>query len=111
MATYDSLTDEQKDILQYYMNHVRDWCGTQGRINHIAEAINDDYNAQASAIISSLDANEVIPDTSQLDGTVAITKEELISITAHIQGVLTNYNTTAVRQLWTKAAGARRMTS
>ena len=105
MATYDSLTTEQKNILQSFTNFVRAWCGEQARTNNHGGAANVDYNAQASAIIASLDAEEIIPNTSGLAGAASIAKEDLISTVSHIQGIETNYNTSGHRQLWDKMAG------
>ena len=106
MALYSELTTEQQNLLQAFLNNIRGWSGEQGRTNNHGEAFNDDYNAQVSAIISSLDAAEVIPNTSGLAGAASIVKEDLVSVVAHVQGILTSYNTTAHRQLWTKHAGA-----
>lgn len=109
MATYDSLTLEQKNLLQAFLNNVRAWAGEQARANNHGDVHNTDYNAQASAIIASLNAAEVIPNTSGLSGAASIVKEDLVSVVAHIQGVLTSYNTGPHRQLWTKMAGAVNM--
>lgn len=106
MATYNSLTTEQKNILQGFLNFTRAWCGEQARCNNHGDVADTDYNAQVSAIISSLDANEVIPNTSGLAGAASVTKEDLISVVSHVQGILTNYNTSAHRQLWITMAGA-----
>ena len=107
--TYEELTTEQKALLQAFTTFTRAWCGEQARSNNHAEAANDDYNGQTSAIIASLDASEVIPNTSGLSGAASLTKEELVSIVAHMQGFLSNYNTPPHRQLWTKAAGVSNM--
>ena len=86
MAEYDSLTAEQKSILQAFTNFVRGWAGEQARANNHAEAANNDYNAQVSAIISSLDGGEVIPLTTGLAGAASLTKEDLIAMARRIRG-------------------------
>jgi hypothetical protein len=106
MATYDSLTTEQKALVQAFLNFARGWCGEQARTNNHGEAANDDYNAQVSAILATLDDGEIIPNTSGLAGAASINENDLISVVSHIQGIQTNYNTSAHRQLWTKMAGA-----
>ena len=106
MATYAELTNEQRALLQAFLNNVRAWSGEQARTNNHGDALNTSYNAQVSAIISSLDAAEVIPNTSGLAGAASIVKEDLVSVVSHVQGVLTNYNTTGHRQLWVKLTGA-----
>ena len=116
MATYDSLSNSDKNVLQNMTNMCRAWCGEQARSNNHADVINTDYNAQTSAIISSLDAEEVIPNTSGLAGANNLTKEELITLVSHMQNILSNmsshtggFNTTSLRQTWTKAVGAASM--
>lgn len=107
MATYAELTAEQKDVLQTFTNLVRSWAGEQARVNNHAQAINTMYNAQIQAILVSLDDNSIIPNTSGLAGSQGLDSDaELVTIVSHLQGVLTNYNTSGHRELWTKAAGA-----
>ena len=109
MALYDGLTREQKGLLQAFLNNVRAWSGEQARVNNHGEAINTDYTAQVSAIIASLDAGEIIPNSSGLAGAASIVKEDLMSVVAHIQGVLTTYNTPEHREAWVKMAGANNL--
>lgn len=107
MATYAELTAEQKDVLQTFTNLVRSWAGEQARVNNHAQAINTMYNAQIQAILVSLDDNSIIPNTSGLAGSQGLDSDaELVTIVSHLQGILTNYNTSDHRGLWVKAAGA-----
>lgn len=113
MATYDSLTAEQKGILSAYLNLIRAWTGEQARANNHADAANSQYNANASAILSTLDTGEIIPNASGLNGASSLTKEEAITLTSHMQNILTNmsshtagFNTAALRVTWAKATGA-----
>jgi len=116
MATYASLTQEQKDILQASTNLVRAWSGEQARTNNHADAINNDYNAQTITIGNLLDAGEIIPNTSGLSGAASLTIEEYTTLISHIQNILLNmsshtagFNTAFLRQAWTKAVGAENM--
>jgi hypothetical protein len=116
MTTYANLTNEQKSILQNSLNLIRAWAGEQARTNNHGEAINDDYNAQTLTVITELDALEVIPNTSGLAGAVSITKEEMITLVSHVQNMQADmsthtggFNTPALRQVWTKAAGAENL--
>lgn len=107
MATYAELTTEQKDVLQTFTNLVRSWAGEQARVNNHAAAINTMYNAQIQAILVTLDDNEIIPNTSGLAGSQSLDMDaQVVTIVSHIQGILTNYNTSGHRELWTIAAGA-----
>lgn len=113
MATYASLTREQKGILQDFTNLCRSWAGEQARVNNHADAINTTYNAQVVTILSSLDVGEIVPQTSGLNGAASLTKEEVTTLVSHIQNMLADmrthtsgFNTATLRQAWAKAAGA-----
>lgn len=107
MATYASLTTEQKDILNTWLNLLRAWSGEQARVNNHGAAIDTMYNAQILGILAVLDNNAIIPNTSGLAGSQGLDVDaDAVTIESHIQGILTNYNTSGHRQLWTKAAGA-----
>ena len=113
MATYASLTTEQKNILQDHTNLLRAWAGEQARTNNHGGAIDSAYNAHVVTILSSLDTGEVIPQTSGLAGSASLTKEEVTTLTSHVQNMLTDmsthtsgFNTATLRQVWAKATGA-----
>lgn len=110
MATYAELTDEQKNVLQTWINLVRSWAGEQARVNNHGAAIDTMYNAQIQAILVSLDNNAIVPNTSGLAGSQSLDVDaEAATIQSHIQGILTTYNTSGHRELWTKAAGAENL--
>ncbi len=113
MATYASLTTEQKNILAAFTNNLRAWCGEMARTNNHADASNTSYNSFVTTILSSLDAGEIVPNTSGLPGAQSLTKEEVITLVSHQQNMLTDmsthtggFNTATLRQTWSKAAGA-----
>jgi len=107
---YQDLTQTQQTELQDWLTQiVRPWCGEQARVNNHAAAADTAYNSHVSAILGDLSGSDEIPNTGGLQGATAITKDELVSIVAHMQGVLTAYNTAAHRQLWSQAAGAVNM--
>lgn len=101
---YAELTAEQQGVLGEYVRLLRAWCGEQARTNNHGDAINTDYS-QVQAILDLLQSEDVITDGSGLAGAASLTKSEIITMTAHVQGVLTNYDTLGHRQLWAKAAG------
>lgn len=106
MATYDSLTPEQKDILGALTTQLRAFVGGFAKTNTRAEVLVDDWNAQVSAIVASLDAGEIIPNVSGLAGAASVTKEEVTSIMAtSLANLLATYNTATARELYVKLAG------
>lgn len=109
MATYAQLTDEQKSILQDWINFVRATCGEQARANNHIDVANVQYGAQVQAIINSLDAETLLPNTSGLAGAGSVTKEELSSVFANLQGLIASYNTLGLRQAFAKLAGPQNL--
>jgi len=101
---WQDLTAEQHGVVSEYVRLLRAWCGEQARTNNHAEALNDGY-ATTQAVLALLDNDDIITDGSGLAGSSSLTKAEVISLTAHMQGILTNYNTAGHRQMWAKAAG------
>ncbi len=106
MATYDSLTPEQKDILGALTTQLRAFAGEFAKTNTKAEVLVDDWNAQVSAIVASLDAGEVIPNVSGLAGAASVTKEEVTNLMGtSLVNLLATYNTSGARELYVKLAG------
>jgi hypothetical protein len=101
---FADLTTEQKNVLSDYVRLTRAWCGEQARTNNHADALNCQY-AQVQAILGELGNDDVVTDGSGLSGAMELTKAEIVTLTAHMQGILTNYNTLGHRQMWAKAAG------
>lgn len=106
MAIAD-LTPEERNVLQTWLNLVRSWAGEQARANNHGAAIDTMYNGQVAGILAKFNTNEVAANTSGLAGSQGLNVgSEAVTIQSHIQGILTSYNTSGHRQLWTKAAGA-----
>lgn len=101
---FNDLTAEQQATLAEYVRMLRAWSGEQARANNHADALNTMYT-HIQAILGALGNDDPVADGSGLAGAMTLTKAEIISITAHMQGLLTNYNTLGHRQAWAKAAG------
>lgn len=109
MASYTELTSEQQELLQAFLNFARAWVGEQARAFNHADVAKDAYTSQIASIMAQLDAGSVLPNSSGLDGAQSITKEELGAVVTAINGMLTSYNTTAIREAWTKLCGLTNM--
>lgn len=100
------LDQEQTDIYYAWENNLRALVGEQARLNDKMAALNTQYTAQIQGILVDLEDNTVAPNTSGLAGSSSLDSDaEAVTIMAHVQGILTNYNTSGHRQLWAKAAG------
>ena len=102
---FNDLTSEQQAVLADYVRLLRAWCGEQARANNHGDAINSGYS-QVTGILALLENTDLITDGSGLSGAQTLTKAEVVTLTSHVQGILTNYNTSAHREMWAKAAGA-----
>lgn len=106
MATYASLTQEQKDKLAFFTTQLR---GEYGQLARFLDGVDDlsvHYTAQGiAAIITSLDAGAVIPNASGLAGSASLTKEQLQTAVTDMGALLTTYFTAAKRQGYDLMAG------
>ena len=76
------LTGAQKTSLDAWMRLFRSTCGEIARLGNHCEAVNTEFNTVASAILDSLDGDDVIPNTSGLDGAEPMTKDEVVRSSA-----------------------------
>lgn len=111
MATYNSLSAEDKAVVDNFTNILRSACGEAARLMNHLQALKDDANAVA--IFGTIDSSEEIPNKSGLAGADSMTKSELQSVYNNFNvgasSMLTVHNTTANRQAWTKCAGIANM--
>ncbi len=107
MATYDSLTPEQKDVLGAWERNTRGWFNTIARSLMEARSLQAALNASGGprAIITSLDNGEEVPNSSGIAGAQKLTKQEWAALVAILDGFISDIDTTAVRQNIAKAAG------
>ncbi len=107
--TYDDLTQNQKDILAAWERNTRAWVNitiSKGIVEARALKASMDASNGAGDILDSLDANEIVPNSSGIAGAQDLTKEEwAILRTAGLNVFLSSYDNQAVRELAAKAAG------
>jgi hypothetical protein len=103
MAAYDSLSAEDKAVIDNFTNVMRSTAGEVARVfNHMA-AIAEDVNAVS--IFVSLDADEIIPNRSGLAGADSMTKAQLLAVFNNFGTMETVNNTTSAREVWTQMCG------
>lgn len=106
MADWNSLTQEQRDVYQAFEKDLRAGMGQFARLINLFNRLNTTYSAQILAILADLDDNTVVPNSTSLAGSASLDSDaEMVSLVAHMQGVLTTYDTTGHRNLRDKAAG------
>lgn len=104
MATWNELTAEEQAAVQDYARNLRALVGEMGRVRNRAAALNNGY-ANIQGLLAKLGANDVVPDGTGLSGALPLAQNEVITLTAHAQGLLSAY-TEGHLQMWAKAAGA-----
>lgn len=107
MATYDSLSAEDKAVVQSTVQLIRAVCGSTARAFNSINTIAADTNA--TGLIVSIDAGETIPNTSGLAGSDDLTRSELVSIWTDLTAMTGTHDTAANRAAWSKAVGAPNM--
>ena len=107
MATYASLTEEEKAIVDNFDLTMRRIALRLVRAMNYMKALSEDTNA--TSIFQTLDNGEVIPNPSGLAGSDSMTRAELQSIFSEWQTLLTSHNTTAARNSYSKLIGVTNM--
>lgn len=113
MATWAALTQEQRDVYQAFERDLRAAHGTFHRLLNTFTELDTMYNAQILAILTDLDDNTVVPNSSGLAGSASLDSDaDMVTLVSHMQQLLTGtgidvsgYNTTGHRNLRNKAAG------
>lgn len=103
MATYASLSDSDKAVVQNVANLIRAGAGEMARIFNHVKAIADDSNAVA--LVTSVDAGDTIPNSSGLAGADDLTRTELVAIYNILNNARTSIDTASFRAQASKAAG------
>ncbi len=103
MPVYSGISPEQKNTYQVFSQLQRAWCIMQASANNLGAAVDNMYNGQIVPL--SVTGVDLIPHIDAYAGSQSLSASDGVTIESHIQGVQTNYNTSAHRQLWAKAAG------
>lgn len=107
MATYAELNADDKKVVDNAVNLVRASAGEIARVfNHLVAIAND---TNAVNLILSIDAAEVIPNTSNLAGSDALTRTEIVNLYNALNTIRTTNDTAGNRAAWSKAAGINGM--
>lgn len=109
MATYASLSEQDKAVVQNTVNLIRASVGSLGKGWNVIKAIADDTNAVN--LVTSLDAAEVIPNSSFLAGSDDLTRTEVVALYNLLNSIRTTNDTTANRAAMSKAAGINALLS
>ena len=105
MATWASLTAEQKDIVLENDRQLRAAVGAYARALEGMDSVVAHYDASASALVASLDPGEVIPHDSGLAGVVSSDETFYAAVLASLTTTLANDNAAGDRQNYAKLAG------
>lgn len=107
MATYASLTDEQKAIVRDQVNQLRALSGqiartiVQGKVVQIAI----DADGGLRDIVTSLDPAEVVPNESGIAGAQSLSRADLAALVAVLDALITANDVQATRELLAQANG------
>ena len=109
MGLYIDLSQSDKDILAAWERNLRGWINgiiSRGTVEARALKASLDAGGGAGDILDSLNAGEVVPNSSGIAGAQDLTKEEWSTLrTVGLNAYLTTYDTVPVREVAAKAAG------
>ena len=109
MATFAELTQEERDVFQNWERQLRASQGALQRTLNTLESIKITYTGQIAAILSQLDANTVVPNSSGLAGSIALDiTDDLAPLVTDLSALLhatTGYNTDVKQERREKACG------
>lgn len=108
MATYAELSQVEKDQLAALERNTRGWLNSLAALLAQARALDAAWAASngGDAIVASLNAGEVVPNSSGIAGAQNLTKEEWITMrSAGLTDFIVKYDTDAVRRVIAKASG------
>ena len=109
MATYASLSDSDRAVVDNIVNMVRASAGERARAWNRQKSIADDTNAVA--LLVSIEPSDTIPNTSGLAGADDMTRSELVDVWSLLElDRIANDNVTN-RAAMSKAAGINAMIS
>jgi len=103
MAAYDSLSPADRDVVQNVVNLIRASIGDRGKAWNRVRAIADDTNAVG--LVTSIDAGDIIPNTSGLAGADDLTRTEVVNLYNLLNNERIANDSTANRAAMSKAAG------
>lgn len=109
MATYAELSPEDRAIVDNTVNLIRASAGERARAWNRQKAIADDANAVA--LVVSIDAGGTIPNTSGLAGADDMTRSELVAVWNTLEEDRTANDDATNRAAFAKAAGINAMIS
>ena len=107
MSTYDSLTDQQKEFLAIADKSYRGVFSSLVKVFRESDAasLNQWITDHVDPIITSLDAGEVIPNATDLAGSIDLTKEEFLALQAIARGLVATKTDPTNAALLAKAVG------
>lgn len=105
--TYEELSPSDRGIVDNVANLIRASIGEKAKGWNRVKAIADDTNA--IAIMTSIDAGAVIPNTSGLAGADDLTRTELVALYNLLNADRTTNDTAQNRAAMSKGAGINAM--
>ncbi len=107
MATYTSLSEEDRTILREFTNQFRGWVNDLAKQLIAARALQASYNAGggSGSIIAALDAGQEIPNEGGLGGALPLTDDDYAALITGLNTFVATYDTASTRARMAQAAG------
>ena len=106
MAAFSALTADQQSQLLGFMPVLRAGIAELAKVCNHGARLDQTWTAGIKAIVASLDAGTVIPDTTGLAGAASLTSDDLNAMMTAIEQGLAVLDTAAQQAAYLKAVGA-----
>ena len=109
MAQWNELSAEDQTLILDWMNQLlRPVSGELARVLYHLDVVKAAYvgPADIAAVMATLDADAIIPNSSGLSGAVDIEKQDIDPMLTALNSLLTGYYTAADLQRYVALAGA-----
>lgn len=106
MATYATLSAEDKALIDELVKQLRAYSGETNQLLRRGRIISDLFATGGTTLLASLDVGDIIPNVSNLAGAQSLTKEDCETIVGDINTALGFFSSDVKRQLQVKAAGS-----
>lgn len=106
MAAFSSLTPTQQALVSGFIGtYLRPDIVQLATVLNRMSQLDATWQATVLALVTSLDAASLVPDSTGLAAASPLVREDVLSVMTSVEAFLATYNTVGARQIYTKIGG------
>lgn len=106
MAAWSTLSPAQQASVLTHMASMRGLTGEFSRLINKINSVQTAWTNTNLALVTSLDALSIVPDTTGLAGALPLPREDVLTMGTNFANLLATYNTAGAQGLYVKTVGA-----